>query len=64
MHSMKLGWRALAVALLGALCLQGCSVVSVADAAVSTVATGVKITTKVVGAAVDAVLPDKEEPRK
>lgn len=38
--------------------LSGCAVVAVADAAVSVVATGVKTTAKVVGAAVDAVIPD------
>jgi len=41
--------------------LSGCAVVTVADAAVSVVATGVKTTAKVVGAAVDAVIPGGEE---
>lgn len=41
--------------------LSGCAVVAVADAAVSVVATGVKTTAKVVGAAVDAVIPDSPE---
>lgn len=37
--------------------LQGCAVVAVADAAVTVVATGVKVTAKAAGAVVDAVLP-------
>jgi hypothetical protein len=37
--------------------LQACAVVAVADAAVTVVATGVKITTKAVGAVADAVIP-------
>ena len=39
----------------------GCSVVAVADAAVTVVATGVKVTAKAVGAAADAVIPDDDE---
>ena len=38
--------------------LPGCAVVAVADAAVTVVATGVKVGTKAVGAAVDALIPD------
>jgi uncharacterized protein YceK len=38
--------------------LSGCAVVAVADAAVTVVATGVKVTTKAVGAVADAVIPD------
>ncbi len=38
--------------------LQGCAVVAVADAAVTVVATGVKVTAKAVGAVADAVIPD------
>ena len=38
--------------------LPGCAVVAVADAAVTVVATGVKVGAKAVGAAVDAVIPD------
>jgi hypothetical protein len=38
--------------------LSGCAVVAVADAAVTVVATGVKITAKAVGAVADAVIPD------
>jgi len=37
--------------------LQGCAVVAVADAAVTVVATGVKVTAKAVGAAASAVIP-------
>lgn len=49
---------ALSVLLLG---LQGCAVVAVADAAVTVVATGVKITAKAVGAVADAVIPDGDK---
>jgi hypothetical protein len=50
-------WRWLA--LVGALLtLQGCAVVAVADAAITVVATGVKVTAKAVGAVADAVIPD------
>ena len=38
--------------------LQACAVVAVADAAVTVVATGVKVTVKAVGAVADAVIPD------
>ena len=38
-------------------CLQACAVVAVADAAVTVVATGVKVTAKAVGAVADAVIP-------
>jgi hypothetical protein len=48
----------LAVATLG---LSGCAVVAVADAAVSVVATGVKVTAKAVGAVADAVIPDGDD---
>lgn len=41
--------------------LSGCAVVAVADAAVTVVATGVKVTAKAVGAVADAVIPDDEE---
>lgn len=37
--------------------LQGCAVLSVADAAVTVVATGVKVTAKAVGSAANAVIP-------
>jgi hypothetical protein len=46
---------ALASALLLVSLLSGCAVIAVADAAVTVVATGVKVTGKVVGAAVDVV---------
>jgi hypothetical protein len=39
------------------LTLQSCAVVAVADAAVTVVATGVKVTAKTVGAVADAVIP-------
>jgi len=41
--------------------LQACAVVAVADAAVTVVATGVKITAKAVGTVADAVLPDGKD---
>ena len=43
------------------LMLTGCAVVAVADAAVTVVATGVKVTAKAVDAVVDVVIPDKEK---
>lgn len=43
------------------LTLQACAVVAVADAAVTVVATGVKIAAKVVGAVADAVIPDGDD---
>jgi len=39
----------------------GCAVVAVADAAVTVVATTVKVGAKVVGAGVEAVLPDDDD---
>ncbi len=41
--------------------LGGCAVVAVADAAVTVVATTVKVGAKVVGAGVDAVIPDDDD---
>jgi len=41
--------------------LSGCSVLAVADAGVTAVATTVKVGAKAVGAVVDAVLPDAEK---
>lgn len=43
------------------LTLQACAVVAVADAAVTVVATGVKITAKAVGAVADAVIPEGDD---
>ena len=40
--------------------LQACAVVAVADAAITVVATGVKVTAKAVGAVADAVIPDSD----
>jgi hypothetical protein len=51
-------WALAAVFLVG---LTGCAVVAVADAAVSVVATGVKVTAKAVGAVADAVIPDGDD---
>jgi hypothetical protein len=39
------------------LILEACAVIAVADAAVTVVATGVKVTAKAVGAVADAVIP-------
>lgn len=50
-----LQWLALASALQS---LQACAVVAVADAAVTVVATGVKVSAKAIGAVADTVLPD------
>jgi hypothetical protein len=52
-----LRWIAVASVLLT---LQACAVLAVADAAVTVVATSVKITAKAVGAVADAVIPDDD----
>lgn len=44
--------------------LEGCAVVAVADAAVTVVATTVKVGAKAVGAAVDLVIPDGDQKGK
>ena len=41
--------------------LQACAVVAVADAAVTVVATGVKVTAKAVGAVAEAVIPGDDD---
>lgn len=41
--------------------ISGCAVVTVADAAVTVVATGVKVTAKAVGAVADVVIPDGDK---
>jgi hypothetical protein len=41
--------------------LGGCALIAVAEAAVAVVATGVKVTARAVGGAVDAVTPDGDE---
>ena len=51
--------RYLALPLLACL-LSGCAVVAVADLAVTSVVTVAKVGVKTVGAAVDAVIPDKK----
>lgn len=56
--------RLLAVCVLLAPTLQGCAVVAVADAAITVVATGVKVTAKAVGAVADAVIPDSDDKPK
>lgn len=43
------------------LMLQACAIVAVADAAITVVATGVKVTAKAVGAVADAVIPDGDD---
>lgn len=42
----------------------GCALYTVADTAVTVVATGVKVTAKAVGAVADAVIPDGDEDKK
>ena len=51
-------WGASVVTLMA---LQACAVIAVADAAVTVVATGVKVTAKAVGAVADAVIPDGDD---
>lgn len=51
-------WVASVVTLMA---LQACAVIAVADAAVTVVATGVKVTAKAVGAVADAVIPDGDD---
>jgi hypothetical protein len=41
-------------------CLPGCAVVAVADAAVTVAATAVKVTAKTVGVVADMLIPDSE----
>jgi len=53
--------RGLLLALMASLLLSGCAVVAVADAAVTVVAVGVKVTAKTVGAVADAVIPDDDD---
>ena len=54
--SLKSGLK-VAVVALALLSLQACAVIAVADAAVTVVATGVKVTAKAVGAVASAVIP-------
>lgn len=54
---LKIGLR-LAVLVGIVISLQACAVVAVTDAAVTVVATGVKLTAKAVGAVADVVIPD------
>ena len=61
--SLRLPLSAL-LSLIALLPLQGCAVVAVADAAVTVVATGVKVTAKAVGAVADAVIPDGDDAAK
>jgi hypothetical protein len=60
-HTVKRACLVLIGSLMLALPLAGCAVVAVADAAVTVVATGVKVTAKAVGAVADAVIPDGEK---
>lgn len=53
---LKTGLRLAAVTCV-ILSLQACAVIAVADAAVTVVATGVKVTAKAVGAVASAVIP-------
>ncbi len=49
---------------MGALLSQGCMVMAVADAAVTTAATVVKVGVKATGAVVGAVIPDSKDDDK
>lgn len=60
MLQLKTSLRFVAVTC-AALTLQACAVVAVADAAVTVVATGVKVAAKTVGAVADVVLPDGDD---
>lgn len=51
----------LLLVMLTAIMMGGCAVFAVADAAVTVVATTVKVGAKVVGAGVEAVLPDDDD---
>ncbi|MGD9970896.1 MAG: NF038104 family lipoprotein [Sulfuricurvum sp.] len=53
--------RLLFSAVVLAIMIQGCAVVTVADAAVSVTATAVKTTANVAGAVVDAAIPDGDD---
>ncbi len=55
--SLQVGLRVVAAASL-LLSVQACAVVAVADAAVTVVATGVKVSAKAVGAVAGAAIPD------
>lgn len=57
LHGLK-SCHLLLVAASVILSLQACAVIAVADAAVTVVASGVRVTAKAVGAVVGAVLPD------
>lgn len=56
MSTLKSGFKVTVIAC-AALSLQACAVIAVADAAVTVVATGVKVTAKAVGAVASAVIP-------
>lgn len=56
--------QALIVSILLLSTLSGCAVVTVADSAVTVVATGVKVAAKTVGAVADAVIPDEDDEKK
>ena len=55
-HTMNAFYK-LIIGICIVLTLQACAVVAVADAAVTVVATGVKVTAKAVGAVASAVIP-------
>lgn len=58
---MQMMSRNMLLAIVSAAMLGGCAVIAVADAAVTVVATTVKVGAKVVGAGVDAVIPDDDD---
>ena len=61
MNTLTTRWTRILPTAVLLLCLSGCAVVAVADAAVSVVATGVKVTAKAVGAVANAVIPDGDD---
>jgi hypothetical protein len=60
-HFLPIARSARIAGVLLVLGLQGCAVVAVADAAVTVVATAVKVTARAVGAAADLVTPDRKD---
>lgn len=63
-NSSRIAMSSIARWVMGAclvLMLQACAVVAVADAAITVVATGVKVTAKAVGAVADVVIPDGDD---
>ena len=62
--NQKISSRSLLLMAALILLLEGCAVVAVADAAVTVVATTVKVGAKVVGAAFDLLIPGDDQKEK